>query len=722
MKKFTLIVLLFSGLYAQNLSFTQVTDGSFPINISHQLVLVSGSDGSSFSDIDFEITDPYDYCHDFNLTITKNDIADLTVGNTLFILNEYCIDMDNDGNWEQGWTDANTKVISHSYPEPTGGIASATIKIGFKYVNQQNGYTTTVYRTITITTYSDPEIYINNNLDHFVKLTGSSDNNHIPLLFVEGFDPLNVRNTAFYYGMADELVSDYLSPNDYTTFILNFADGGGDMRDNAQVLQNALNKINAMYPDRMITLVGLSMGGVISRYMLSKMEYEGQEHNVGTFISYDSPQQGANINYELQSLISAVPAGKNETLVQLHQSLGCMAAKQLLVKNAFDVMENNGHGVEFNSFYNEMNNYGYPENCYNIAVSNGAFTTTYNGSQINEDLFTISGELAEWLGGNSAGFSISPTATDIGVGSMTDLGMKNGMNMFARIGPFTVYLASVGISINFDPIFIPTFSSLDLQGVEFDASYNIISYVSTPFDKIIYQDQGYNHPEVTEYTISELMTEMISGDVDVTLKNEYHGDNIEGSYLSVIGVNNSVLSNSSVSLVNQAYYEITTNHAPTNHSIWFHHWNNDESDFQFKKTITAEHGLPPQYSKFDDVEIVHVEPFSSENIQLRDPWRISNPDAENPADWIQPNSFQSVSGSYDVFLNQYPSTDPNIGLPIYSLKAPRYYADTEHIYEFQRWKATDSSGDTVSVDNSAFIWVVSKNSLTSEVVFKQAGV
>jgi hypothetical protein len=95
-------------------------------------------------------------------------------------------------------------------------------------------------------------------------------------------------------------------------------------------------------------------------------------------------------------------------------------------------------------------------------------------------------------------------------------------------------------------------------------------------------------------------------------------------------------------------------------------------------------------------------------LQLRDPWRISNPDAENPADWIQPNSFQSVSGSYDVFLNQNPNNYSN--LPIYSLKAPRYYADTEHIYEFDEWQANPSTdADFFSTEDPTVYNVVFKD-------------
>ena len=150
-------------------------------------------------------------------------------------------------------------------------------------------------------------------------------------------------------------------------------------------------------------------------------------------------------------------------------------------------------------------------------------------------------------------------------------------------------------------------------------------------------------------------------------------------------------------------------------------WTNDldhklNSDQFVMNQDYPDDGLIAKYKPKNSVEIADITP----DLQLRDPWHISNPNAD-PEDWDQPNSFQPVSGSYDVFLNQeYDPNNPD--LPIYSLKAPRYYADTEYIYELDEWQAFDASNNQVSVANSAFINVLSKTSPESNVVFKQAGV
>jgi tetratricopeptide (TPR) repeat protein len=93
---------------------------------------------------------------------------------------------------------------------------------------------------------------------------------------------------------------------------------------------------------------------------------------------------------------------------------------------------------------------------------------------------------------------------------------------------------------------------------------------------------------------------------------------------------------------------------------------------------------------------------SSDQVQFCDPWYVRPDGSQTGTDWI------AVSGSYDVFLNQNPDQGPH-----YSLKAPRYYADTEHIYELNGWVANPTNdAQFIPTDDPA----------TTNVVFKKAGV
>jgi hypothetical protein len=57
------------------------------------------------------------------------------------------------------------------------------------------------------------------------------------------------------------------------------------------------------------TLIGLSLGGVISRYALAFMEQQGVEHGIDTYISVDSPHKGANVPLSLQRTLSFISRG-----------------------------------------------------------------------------------------------------------------------------------------------------------------------------------------------------------------------------------------------------------------------------------------------------------------------------------------------------------------------------------------------------------------------------
>lgn len=57
------------------------------------------------------------------------------------------------------------------------------------------------------------------------------------------------------------------------------------------------------------TMIGLSLGGVISRYALAHMESQGIEHGIDTYISVDSPHGGSNVPLSLQRTLRFITNG-----------------------------------------------------------------------------------------------------------------------------------------------------------------------------------------------------------------------------------------------------------------------------------------------------------------------------------------------------------------------------------------------------------------------------
>ena len=168
-----------------------------------------------------------------------------------------------------------------------------------------------------------------------------------PVLIVEGFDPVNVTFPAFYYSSGREYIERFLDLG-HSVLILNFGNGGADMRDNSEILQSALLKINDLTPDSII-LIGISMGGVISRHALVNMEDSSVQHNVSHFVSLDSPQQGAVIDEAFLDYTYGEEPN--------NEALGSIAAKQLLKYNPY--RSENYHQSFYSELQNMANN-GYP--------------------------------------------------------------------------------------------------------------------------------------------------------------------------------------------------------------------------------------------------------------------------------------------------------------------------------------------------------------------------
>lgn len=158
-------------------------------------------------------------------------------------------------------------------------------------------------------------------------------------------------------------------------------------------------------------ILGLSMGGVISRWALRDMETRlGQQHNTRMFISMDAPQQGANVPAAYQHLARHarslyLQTGATAALVETIQffanglspfrvlSLSDRPASRQMLINWV-----NGSGNIDNTFHDgwqtELRNLGYPtqDNIRNIAISNGAECGTTQPFAPGAELLNLNGK------------------------------------------------------------------------------------------------------------------------------------------------------------------------------------------------------------------------------------------------------------------------------------------------------------------------------------------
>ncbi len=192
-----------------------------------------------------------------------------------------------------------------------------------------------------------------------------------------------------------------LDDQEYDIVYVNNKNGVDDIRRNAKLFEEAIEYVNERKDGTYENVVlGISMGGLVARYALRKMEIAGKDHQTCKYISVDSPHKGANVPVAVQALIRHIEnvdlklfwfftvyraTDINSMLEAAVELLNSKATKQLLTYYVTkDFQYDNS---EHRSFMNEYEALGVPQLCQNIAVANGS-----NGGAANT-LFSPHAEL-----------------------------------------------------------------------------------------------------------------------------------------------------------------------------------------------------------------------------------------------------------------------------------------------------------------------------------------
>jgi hypothetical protein len=201
------------------------------------------------------------------------------------------------------------------------------------------------------------------------------------------YEILNGDPSPWYVGKfsSPNLITQ-LRNDGYDLVFVNYLDGAGNIYTNATALRNLFNqRLNGWLRDNKteeIVLLGPSMGGIITRLMMTQMEQAGENHYVKTWISYDSPQAGANIPLGLQhsvNFLTKINSGGFNALKEAKakfntalSKINSTAAKQMLIYHYSETTSNGGGNTSmYNGLYNELNQRGFPKFSKNYAVTNG---------------------------------------------------------------------------------------------------------------------------------------------------------------------------------------------------------------------------------------------------------------------------------------------------------------------------------------------------------------
>ncbi len=340
-----------------------------------------------------------------------------------------------------------------------------------------------------------------------------------PVVVVEGFDLDNSLGWDELYALLDQqnLIED-LRGEGFDLVVLDFTDATDYVERNAFVLVDLLDQVRAtLPPGATIALVGASMGGLVGRYALAWMEAQALPHDVRTFISFDGPQQGADIPLGIQYWFDFF-ADQSADAMALRDVLNSPAAREMLVYHYTTPAGSTGEPDPLRTAFDaDLAGLGYPSQCRNVAVANGSGLGLSQGfgpaTQIVQWDYDISivtihgnvwsvpdGSLAQIFQGRLyAIFTYNLTQNVSVSGTLPYDGAPGGSrNSMAQMDSTAAPYGDI-VALYDSHCFIPTVSALDFDTPDLfhDVLDDPNALASTPFDAIYVPDSNQAHTTIT---------------------------------------------------------------------------------------------------------------------------------------------------------------------------------------------------------------------------------
>ena len=194
----------------------------------------------------------------------------------------------------------------------------------------------------------------------------------------EAFDAENERGwEELYERMNAQNMIACLHALGYDIIVLDYDEGGNYIEHNAYLLTQVISYVNSakVTPQKNI-VVGPSMGGLVARYALTYMENKNINHDTRLFISFDSPQYGANVPLGLQ-YVSRYWNGREggEEATKAYTIIKSFAAREMLYYHIQKTIETGIIQPDplRTSFMQNLQALGdWPEKLRKVAISNGS--------------------------------------------------------------------------------------------------------------------------------------------------------------------------------------------------------------------------------------------------------------------------------------------------------------------------------------------------------------
>ncbi|MET4923033.1 hypothetical protein P3L51_11850 [Streptomyces sp. PSRA5] len=197
-------------------------------------------------------------------------------------------------------------------------------------------------------------------------------NKHLsrPVIMADGFSLGRSRLDVLHQGLesGDFPFVTELRRRGRDVILLGFDERSASILDNAQAAEAAIMRAGAeQLGDARLVVGGFSMGGIVTRYALAKMEAQRMDHRTAVYFSYDSPHRGASIPVGVQAFSHFIPF-PNDFADQMNSP----AARQMLWQHYDADTGKIGVAPERTEFLDALDRVGnWPQIPLKIAVANG---------------------------------------------------------------------------------------------------------------------------------------------------------------------------------------------------------------------------------------------------------------------------------------------------------------------------------------------------------------
>jgi len=370
--------------------------------------------------------------------------------------------------------------------------------------------------------------------DAYVYLSPANPTLTNPVVLIEGFDIDNSMNWDELYELLNrEQLLETLRSLGYDAVVLNFTNAVDYIQRNAFVAVETIQEVQAAIgPGRTMALVGASMGGLVGRYALSYMETNSMPHAVRTFISFDSPQVGADLPLGIQYWLSFF-ADLSPDAAALLAALDSPGARQMLAYHHTDPPSATGQSDPLQAaLFADLAALGnYPATSRLVAVANGSGQRVNQGFaagaqiiryeyssflvDIIGNVWAVPGSTSQTIFHGLIDFIFfPPDETTVTVGGTRPFdnapgGWRDSMaEMDAVPAPYGDIVALFP-----NHCFIPAISSLALQTTDlfYDIAGDPNILAHTPFDAVYFPAANQEHVAVTPENAQWLLAEIQAG-------------------------------------------------------------------------------------------------------------------------------------------------------------------------------------------------------------------